>query len=416
MPITDISHGNPALQFIEKRLQDENYRGSRSSQHNRYTMDQIVKILTLLNEHAPNRSLMAIRTTDTSKRHNNTPEEYDYAKFCEDAKSCTGIGTQDAMRKNLFVDIHRMGLIERFDKNRNAIAPFSHGLVKYVSLAKQGIKLINAGDVLKKYFIFSKGIDQLLRGYINVILDILRDRDNNIYNVEIHEFMFFVSAIDTKTSFNINIEKATDLILAYRKLTSTQKRAVIETLKSSLRPSKFKGTKIDKRDYHNWHNKAAQVFYLLNQTVYFEVRENNYLVLKTGRNNFVSGDSVESDGETRLNRSVSEKYEYFKQHQVRKKVGFELHHVVPLSWSESIHHFKMLDKWQNLVYIDAFSHAKITQSGNRHVVLTLNNDDVILSDFEDDAMRLQNSKNIIYKTQNGSIMKEYNVELMGIID
>ena len=108
MTLSDISKGNEALEFIEKRLLDEKYRESKSSQHNRYVMSQIIDILDLLNKFAPKQALMQIRTQDTSKRPHNIPEEYIYAQFCGEVKRKAKIGTQDAMRKNLFVDIHRM--------------------------------------------------------------------------------------------------------------------------------------------------------------------------------------------------------------------------------------------------------------------------------------------------------------------
>ena len=33
-----------------------------------------------------------------------------------------------------------------------------------------------------------------------------------------------------------------------------------------------------KRDLHNWNNKIQQMFYLLNQTPYFEVATNNQFI------------------------------------------------------------------------------------------------------------------------------------------
>ncbi len=74
MSITNINKGNKALEFIEKRLSDEKYRGSRSSQHNRYVMSQIIDILVLLDKFAPKQTLMKIRTQDISKRPENTSE------------------------------------------------------------------------------------------------------------------------------------------------------------------------------------------------------------------------------------------------------------------------------------------------------------------------------------------------------
>lgn len=370
-------------------------------------MSQVVDILTLLDKYAPDKSLMTIRTTDISKRPENTPDEFIYAQFCNEAKEKAGIGTQDAMRKNLFVDIHRMGLIERFDKNKNITDPFSQSGVKYVAISNQGIKLIKAENILDQYFIFSKGIDSLLGGYIDVVLDILRDSDYGIDYISIYEYMFFVSAIGTGFNFSINTDKAVELIREYRNLTGLQRKAAIETLKVELDPKKFSGTKTNKKDFHNWHNKAMQVFYLLNQTVYFEVR-GEQLVLKGGVNGF-------SEVVNRLDRSLNEKYQYFVKHRVEKTLGFELHHVVPLAWSENIHHFKMIDKWENMIYIDAFSHAKITQNRNRNVVMNFIKDDMTLDDYSNNQVYLKNEYNISYKPDNKLTMRRYNSDLRNTV-
>ncbi len=408
MVVSNINHGNKALEFIDRRIRDEKYRGSEASQHNRYVMVQIVDILTLLNKYAPDKSLMTIRTTDISKRPENIPDEYVYAEFCNEAKRIAGIGTQDAMRKNLFVDLHRMGLIERYDKNKNQTDPFSSQNVKYVSISNQGLKLIKATNILDKFFIFSKGIDSLLGGYIDTLLDILRDKEYGIEKISIYEYMFFVSAIDTKSSFDVSIDEAVQLIKEYRQLTSLQRKSVIETLKVELNPKKFQGTKTEKRDFHNWINKARQVFSVLNQTVYFEVR-GEQMVLKEGQVSF------SSETTKRLDRSVNEKYQYFVKHNVGKTKGFELHHVVPLAWSENLHHFKMLDKWENMVYIDAFSHAKITQNNNRNVLLSTVNDDISLKDHSNNEVYLKYQENIAYKPTNKETMQHYNHELLNVL-
>ena len=410
MSIININQGNKSLEFIESRIKAEKYRGSRSSQHNRYVMKQIIDILILLDKYAPKQSLMIIRTTDITKRPKNNPDEFIYAQFCNEAKQKAGIGTQDAMRKNLFVDIHRMGLIERYDKNKSSLDPFSRQSVKFVSISKLGLKLINAKTILDKYFIFSKGIDTLLGGYIDIILNILRDKEYGIENISIYEYMFFISAIGTETSFSVNTDKAVELIKTYRNLTSTQRKSVIETLKSELDPDKFIGTKPEKRDFYNWKNKIDQIYYLLNQTVYFEVR-GEQLVLKQENQEF-----NEIITTTRLNRSLNEKYLYFVKHKTEKTEGFEIHHIVPLSWSENIHHFKMLDKWENMVYIDGYSHAKITQNNNRNIVLETQDNDLILKDYSKHKVYLKYKDNVLYNPNNKKTMKGYNYELLQTIN
>jgi len=405
--VININPGNDALMFIDSRIKDEKYRGIHTSQHNRYTMNQIIDILLILEKYVPNQKLMTIRTTDISKRPENDPEEYSYAQFCNDAKEKTGIGTQDAMRKNIFVDLHRMALIERYDKNKNPIDPFSRQQVKYVSISNLGLKLISAKTVLDKYFVFSKCIDILLGGCVDILLDILRDKVYNIDDISSYEFMFFISAIGIPSNFNINTDKAVELIKEYQKLTPTQRRAVIAKLKVELNPSKFQGSKPEKRDFHNWYNETQQIFYLLNQTVYFEVR-GTQLVLRTGKGSF-------SEISTKLDRSLNEKYLYFVEHKVEKTAGFELHHIVPLSWSENIQHFKLLDKWENMVYIDGFSHAKITQNNNRNIILSMIKNDIILADYSNNKVYLEYRKNILYNPKNKGSIQKYNFELLNTI-
>ncbi len=405
--VSNINPGNEALRFIDSRINDENYRGSHVSQHNRYEMGQVLKILTLLDKYVPDHELMTIRTTDISKRPENLPEEYKYAEFCNEAKGNVGIGSQDAMRKNLFVDFHRMGLIERFDESKNRIDPYGRKRVKYVALSNQGRKLITAETILDQYFIFSKAIDKLLGGQIDILLELLMNRKNKIGNISIYEYMFFVSAVGSGFSFGINLSEAIKLIISFKNLTKLQRRAVVETLKSELNPKNFLGSKKQKRDFHNWHNEAQQVYQLLNQTVYFEVREGQ-LVIKTGKNSF---DEVED----RLDRSLNEKSQYFVNHEVGKITGFELHHVIPLAWSESAYHFKILDKWKNMVYIDAFSHAKITQNNNRNVVMSFYNNDLILADYSENQVYLKYKENISYNPGYQKTIDNYNSDLLNTI-
>lgn len=411
--VRNISPGNAALEFIDARLLDDNYRGNRSSQHNRYTMDKLVTLLRTLDKYSPNFSLMPIRTTDISKRPENTAEEITYARFCGECKEAIGIGSQDAMRKNLFVDLHRMGLIQRFGIDGTPTDPFSQQRVNYVSLTRLGVSFVEA-NIFDRYYVFSRGVDRLLRGFIGILLDVLRDPEYDLRHVTIYEFMFFLSAVATHTSFNISRDKAVDLIKHYRTLSPTQRRAVVETLKAKLRPELFPGSKQSKRDFHNWTNKATQVFCLLEQTAYFEKRiaerQPDKLVLRFGKG-MPLGESPRG-----LKRSLSQKYQYFSNHDVQKTLGYELHHIVPLSWSENVQQFELLDNWQNMAYIDAKSHATITQNGNRNVVMTAEGSDLVLSDYDEHSVPLKYQENLLYSVSQQNTMLKYNRELLGSND
>jgi hypothetical protein len=404
MSIREISQTNEAVKYIANRIKHPNYRGNHLSQHNRYNFDKTIKILSCLNKYIPKKQFMHIRTTDISKRPANLACERQYAQFCEEAKEISGIGTQDAMRKNLFVDFHRMGFIERFDKNKNLLNPYEGKSVSYIRLSDLGLSLIDSKNIKNKYFIFAKGLDNVFNGIIANLIDILR----SCKKLSIYEFMFFVTAIDiakSKFPFSLTQEKAIRLIRIFNSLSRIQKKSLIEQVKKELNPKNYDGNKVDKKDFHNWKNESQQILTLLRETPYFEIRDENISL------------STDKDFKDvlikRLNRSLDEKQLYLQKHEITQQIkGFELHHIVPLSWSESIGHFKLLDKWKNMLYIDGFSHAKITQNQNRNVILSAQNSDLILSDFQSDKVVLKIDKNVAYLKSLQKIMLDYNDELL----
>ena len=404
--ITEIQASNKALEFVADRVTSDAYRGNHLSQHNRYTFKEIDALLTLLDKHSPNQSLIAIRTEDLSSRPTNTVEERDYARFCDDFNQTIGRGTQDSIRKNLFVDMNRMGLLNRYGKRKQLNVPFAKSITAYVALSDEGYKLVRS-SLIQKHFIFSKCLNDLLNSAIDFLLNIMRDADYNFNYITLTEYMLFISAVDyeNKYSFSINTEQAKALIKSYRALAKVQQKQVEETLKEELNPKKFKGDKTDKRDYGNWRNEAQQTFDLLGQTVYFErdrTTSDERLIIKLGK------DSVFEDV-TRLNRSQAEIASYFKQHKIDKAAGFQLHHVVPLAWSSSKEHFKLLDVWKNMIYIDGFNHAKITVNKNRNVNMTIDDaNDVLLADTTGNEVFLKYKEHVLYSTKLKDEMLSYN--------
>ena len=301
------------------------------------------------------------------------------------------------MRKNLFPDFHRMDLIVRYGRQKAPTDPLSSQPVKYVSLSDRGVRLVEADAIDEQFYIFSSGVDRLLGGFIGVLLRLLREPDYNLKRIEIYEFMFFVSAIGTQSIFNIHDERCVKLIMAYRRLSPIQRRNVIETLSEELKPANYDGPKTAKRDFHNWKNKAEQIYYILAQTIYFEVRD-EVLRLRQGKM-----------------RSYGEKHRYFRKHSVERTFGFELHHVVPLAWSESEGQFKLFDNWLNMVYIKAYQHAIITQNRNRYVQMTVCEDDLLLSDYRDNSVYLRNTESILYATEHQPDMLDYNRRLLEVV-
>ena len=409
--VSNIQPHNEALIFIDNRINDDCYRGNISSEHNRYDCNEIWKTLYILDKIRPNKELLQIRDTDLSRRPQNTTEEYDYALFCQEVNKEVGKGTQDSIRKNIFVDLERMGFIRRYDKNHNIIDCYKKSSPKYVSLTDKGLNFIQSTDILNQSMIFTSAIDKLLKGYIQITLHIL-ENNYGINDISIYEFMFFVTAVNTNTTFNIDILNCIKLIKSYRSLSSFQKNEVIERLTQKLQPQNFQGDKKSKRDWYNWKNKIDQIYHLFKQIPYFNIIDDK---IKLG-----TRETIVDNEKITLNkvRNIQEKEKYFNSHNINKTNGFELHHIVPLLLAKNPQQYKLLDNWQNMIYIDAYSHAIITQTKNINIILQIDNSNIILKNYsgENDII-LNYDNNIHYNPELQKKMITYNQQLLntGII-
>ena len=175
--------------------------------------------------------------------------------------------------------------------------------------------------------------------------------------------------------------------------------------------------KTEQRDYHNWINKTQQTFSLLKQTIYFEqvyhltFSHFNRLYYLGSEN--APGEEFSKRDVKRLNRSLQQKHNYFNKHSISKCRGFELNHVVALAWAESQHDFKMLDDWRNMIYIDGFTHAQITQNRNLNTRMkVIPPADLELIDYSGSSVLVKYLENALYDRNNLPIMLEYNQELL----
>lgn len=405
--LINIDPSKECLKFLANRIQSDNYRGIHLSQHYRYNMDDVIIILKELYDIAGT-DLIRIRTTDISKRPYNYPEEQDYAILVDRIhKQMEKIG-QDSLRKNMFPDMHRMGLIYRYDKNGNRKDPYENGGKYYVSITDIGQKMCSKDlTYFQKYNLYTEAINRLTQNLPDVLLEIMND---NRYIYE-DEFMFFVTFIGCTidgqkyyTSDCIN-----EYVKEYRSLSRAQKIEINRLVAEYCNPSNFLGNKTNKRDYSNWKNETQQIFGLLSQTIYYCFDQpNERLSLRIDKN-------LLFDDTSKLSRSIEEKQEYFRKHKISKTMGFELHHVVPLCSAMTKNEYKILDCWKNMIYIDGFTHAKITVQNNTHMVLDFSDGNAILKQIagnENNQILCVKDENILYNLDNQRIMKEYNERLI----
>lgn len=392
--------------FLEQRLQNDNYRGVQLSQHNRY--DQVT-ILTIVEEISKiaGKDLLQIRTTDLSKRPENLPEESDYAILTTNINNKVDHCTQDSLRKNLFVDMHRMGLIKRYNAQQIEVSPFAGGIKKYISLTDFAERFMNEQNVFKQNMLYTRALETLLNGYGESLLGIMAELGTDYLTTE--EMTLFTSYLDENNgSSTTTADDVVSYIKEFRQLGKYQRKAFVDVIIKYCDPKLFAGDKKQKRDWHNWINESQQIASLLGQTAYFEYDQAQGklgLRLKDGLFN----------ADPKLKRSLQVKQSYFENHKIaKKKVGFELHHIVPLCWAVDANEFVTLDQWENLVYIDAYSHAQITQNRNRNVELDFNEtNDTIFKDYSNNnCVVCKYGTNILYDEHKQKEMLSYNQKLL----
>ena len=387
--LIQIDKSKKCLRFLVNRVLSNDYRGIQISQHNRYSKEEIFIILQEIYNIAGS-DLLQIRTTDLSKRANNIPEEERYAELVSNINKKIGRCTQDSLRKNIFVDMHRMGLIKRYNEQKKELGPFDSGIKKFVSISNLGIEIIqNCNDIFKQNILYTRALENIMNGFAENIFNIVLTLGSNY--ISQNELLFGTFLHKKINGHYYSHDDIIDFIKEFRSLSKYQKKEVIKIIKCYCNPDNFNKSKLEKRDWHNWLNETQQIFTLFSQTIYFDWNKNkNRIYIRIGKNGLYEDNN-------KLKRSISEKQKYFEEHKISKTVGFELHHIVPLCWAKSISDFQILDNWKNLVYIDAYSHSKITQNNNSNVKLSFDfNNNAIFTDFFNKKVICEKDKNILY--------------------
>ncbi len=261
-------------------------------------------------------------------------------------------------------------------------------------------------NTFQKNFIYTKAIDQITHGLANDLLDIVISSSNNA--ISIYEFMFFISYMGkTLNNHFYTRTDVTNFMNEYRTLSKFQKNAVVDIVSTYCNPDNFSGDKTNKRDYGNWKNEAQQIFMLMDQTVLFEKGRGQYSDLLYIR----VGTGAIYENPNKLARSKQAKDDYFINHKLDRKIGFELHHVIPLLIAKNKVEFDALDVWQNMVYIDGYTHGIISQTNNKNIKIEFNGNDICLKDISHllEDINCIKDVNVEYSIVNKETMLKYNI-------
>lgn len=399
---------NPALdclKFLYYRVLRDDYRGTHKLQHYRWSAEYIKIVL----KHLPKDSFLLHTQGDIYDDYIYSNEEQ---KFCEylnrvnkDLLSLNASITDMVMRKIIFVNLQRMGFIDRFNKKKELCNINRKYQYKYVKITQRGLDFINSKDIFEEQRHLGIALDFVFDGVVQDVLDILNTLEPQYISVS--EMMFFITYLGKEYQGSIlTKDKIVEFINEFRSLKARAK--VVEAVISEFcLPENFVGNKTDKRDFHNWKNETQSMFNSFNLMSLFEYdTAKQRLLLKAS----INGENIT------FKRSNLIKSEYFKQHEVQKDVRFELHHIVPFYYAKDIDALKAIDNWQNLIYIDANSHKifSLDKSAKKAIRLNFKDLDAVLDNLIGDEIVLKYMDNIKYKEELQQRLVRYNQNLLGI--
>ena len=398
--ILDIQSNNQFLHYIVDRVQRDNYRGIQISEHNRYTLDQLIEILKAMHQEvgAGFLSVPLGDISDDTVRDSAKNQHPQYDNVVGTIKEQIGKTTHNSLKKNLFVDFARMGFIDRFDKNKNYLDPYQRGHIHYVKLTEQGIKIIQEKNINNKYALFAEGLDMLMEYMMTDIVDIIYGSDYIDEYLTYAEFQYILSDITKSGTEKIQ------LLNAYRDLKKHQRNKVDVLLQEYCNPKNFQGTKKDKRDYHNWKNETQQIMHLLQYTLLFNVRvEEKRFALNRGQ-----------QGQSTIfpkKRRQGVKDDYFQHHNIKQKEEFHLHHIIPFGSIRNQKEFLMIDHYKNLIYLERKTHREIRRG---HLLLSIQDKLVSFKDIYQqlDSVKALNGTTTLYKDALAEQMVQYNKKLL----
>ena len=392
------------LKFLAWRVSKDDYRGTHKLQHYRWNKEYIKIVL----KHLPKDTKLYHTQGDITDGYIYKSDEVEFCEYLAKVNkelntTENGNITDMVMRKIIFVNLQRMGLVDRFNKNGILCDPDKKAQYRYVQITQKGLEILNAKNIFEEIKYFGLAFDRVFGGIIQDILDLI----NELEYLSEYEMMFFVSYLGKEyNGYILTKDRILDFITEFRSLRARSK-TVISVMQEYCNPNNFTGNKTAKRDFHNWKNETQTIFDSLNLMSLFEYDERNKNITAKGK---INGTSV------KFKRSSLIKAEYFKEHEIDKDIQFELHDIVPFYFAKSIDELKAIDDWQNLIYIDANSHKifSLDKKLKQAIRLNFKADDAILDNLIGDEILLKYGINIKYRATLQERLLNYNKSLLGL--
>ncbi len=312
--------------YLEARIKGAAYRGLHVSQQNRLPPTKIRAVLSVVWEVAGD-STVELPPGDMG--HFDPARYPAYMELVSRLRADGVEVTPNSLKKNIFPDLDRMGLLPRTRVNKQWVAQLSaHG------------KAVTTSDAFQQAELMASAYNRLVAPVAPAIAE-LCDRCQQVTTFEIMLF-----ATDLATS----VHEKEALIRSYRKLGLPKRLALHARGEALCRQMTVAsaGAKTEKRDWHNWWNQSKQIVSLLAYSSSFDVLDGEFVTLRgqaslgatTWRSREVTQDALEWHG------------------LAERPAGFDLHHVFPLAYVVHPTEVRLVDCKENLLCIRRAIHKK----------------------------------------------------------
>lgn len=370
------NENNTFLNYIFERIEKPDYRGYHLSQHNRLPFNKVCILLDTIFNVIQDKKIL-IHIGDWKGKKQSCSEYYKIIEQLNLNKEFSY--TVNSLKKNIFPDLAKMELIDRFNKNNILVTQDKRSEIYYIKLSEKAIKFVKEKSFLKKYKIYINSVEKLVEPILEDIFLILYKEFDS---VNIYEYTFILSDPDTE------LDKKINLIKDYRKLKKSDQVGLIVKIQTLFNEYNKKAkNKTEKKDLQNWYNESLQIFNLLNQTIYFKTFRKTILMLSLSQEilEFVA------------KRSQKEKELYFNFHNISQKEGYELHHIYPISYATSKKDLELIDNHKNLIYLSSQIHSKIPKNNTFIVLEVIDNKIFLVDKFNNRKLDITNDCLINYE-------------------
>lgn len=369
--------------FLLKRIDSKGYQAHSCSNHNRISFEKvkiILKNIYLVED------LIAPPGDAGCYDIRKYPQ---YEKIISKIKSSGVSVTQNSLKKNLFPDFEKYGLITRL-RTKDGLR------INITSIGKKIVDLPEniAANIFK---------NQMLSVYSELV-EITYKILSEMGNLTFEEFMLFVNIpMQKSTSFEFDwLNKSLEMVREFRNEDKVIKLKALKIFQeTSDMEEQILVNKKYKFDFGNWKNDTMQIVKIFEEIKLWKFTRNYDFEL-----------SVDQNGKRKRSRKQVE--DFYATYNISKRSGFEVHHIIPFSMATTDELCALIDSFKNFIYIDGYTHAKFSQEHNPYILVKeiIPSEKVVLSSLFDEDFTLVPNENIVVSEKMVSIIKEHNNKII----